>query len=136
VNPLSPANGTVGASAPLPLVDDAPLRLPRPDFFRQKLGIEQGAVLDAARTESKLVDGAYGRPDSKTVAHLRDHVCLAVLSIVRLDERRASSARWSQNPGSLMSMERTSFMGMERALSRVTLERQLKRMAALTASWS
>src|SRR6516164_4239803 len=40
-------------------------------------------------------------------------VCLAVLSIVRSDERRASSARWSQNRGSLMSMERTSLMSME-----------------------
>src|SRR6516225_4668720 len=68
----TPANSTVGASAPLHLVDDAPLR-PRPDFFRQKLGIEQGAVLDATRTEGKLVDGAHGRPDSKTVAHIRDH---------------------------------------------------------------
>jgi hypothetical protein len=47
VNPL--ANDTVGALAPLPLVDDATLRLPRPDQidmdFRQKLGIEQAPFL-------------------------------------------------------------------------------------------
>ena len=46
VNPLSPANGIVGALAPRRLVDDA--------------------------TEGKLVDGAHGRPNSKAVAHLRD----------------------------------------------------------------
>src|SRR6516225_3692587 len=47
VNPLSPANGIVGALAPRRLVDDA--------------------------IEGKLVDGAHGRPDTKPVAHLRDH---------------------------------------------------------------
>jgi len=47
VDLLTPANGIVGASAVLRLVDDA--------------------------TNGNLVDGAHSRPDSKLLAHLRDH---------------------------------------------------------------
>jgi len=47
VNPPAPANDIIGASALLRPVDDV--------------------------TDAKLVDGAYSRPDSKPVAHLRDH---------------------------------------------------------------
>jgi hypothetical protein len=43
-------------------------------------------------------------------------VCLAVSSLIRSARRRASSARWCQNSGSLTS----GAMGMERALSRTT----------------
>ena len=46
VNSPRPANGIVGASDPLRLVDEA--------------------------SDGKLVDGAHSRPDSKIVAHLRD----------------------------------------------------------------
>jgi len=47
VDSPAPANGIVGASAPLRPVDDV--------------------------SHGKLVDGAHSRPDSKLLAHLRDH---------------------------------------------------------------